>query len=81
MLRSPCLQRIAGQKMSHNDSQDDKRVWRAVALVRGLYDRVAKEMNVHPSYVSRVARGERTSKVIEAALRKEMKRVCKAFNR
>jgi hypothetical protein len=44
----------------------------ALAVFRGLYDRIAKELDLHPSYVSRVARGERKSKRIEAALQREM---------
>jgi hypothetical protein len=46
-----------------------------VTLFRGLYNRIAGELNVDPSYVSRVARGERKSKVIEAALRREINRI------
>jgi hypothetical protein len=45
------------------------------SLVRGLYGRVARQLDLDPSYVSRVARGERRSEVIEAALEREMKRV------
>jgi hypothetical protein len=52
-----------------------ERLFQAVAPFRGLYDRIAKELDVDPSYVSRVARGERKSKVIETALRKEMDRI------
>lgn len=46
-----------------------------VTLFRGLYNRIAEELNVDPSYVSRVARGERKSKVVEAALRREINRI------
>ena len=46
-----------------------------VTLLRGLYKRIAVRFKVDLSYVSRVARGERKSKVIEAALRKEMERI------
>lgn len=41
--------------------------------LRGLYRRVAKRLGVHPSYVSRIARGERRSKVVESALRHEIR--------
>jgi len=40
--------------------------------VRGLYGRVARKLHVDPSYVSRVARGERPSVWIEGALRREL---------
>jgi hypothetical protein len=45
------------------------------SLIRGLYGRVARNLKVDPSYVSRVARGERQSEVIEASLERELKRI------
>ena len=45
------------------------------SLIRGLYGRVARHLKVDPSYVSRVARGERQSDVIEASLERELKRI------
>ncbi len=42
---------------------------------RGFYGRVARRLDLDPSYVSRVARGERQSEAIEAALEREMKRI------
>ena len=45
------------------------------SLIRGLYGRVARHLNVDPSYVSRVARGERQSDLIEASLERELKRI------
>jgi len=45
------------------------------SLIRGLYGRVAKQLKVDPSYVSRVARGERQSGAIEALLEKELRRI------
>jgi len=47
------------------------------SLYRGVYSRVAKQLGVDRSYVSRVASGERRSKKIEAALIKEIKRIDK----
>jgi transcriptional regulator with XRE-family HTH domain len=40
--------------------------------MRGLYRRVADRLGVDPSYVSRVARGERKSPKIEASLNREV---------
>jgi len=40
--------------------------------MRGLYQRVADQLGVDPSYVSRVARGERKSPKIEATLNREL---------
>lgn len=45
------------------------------SLFRGFYGRVAKQLGLDPSYISRVARGERESEAIEAALEREMKRI------
>jgi len=45
------------------------------SLIRGLYGRVAKQLKVDPSYVSRVARGERQSVEIEMALERELRRI------
>jgi hypothetical protein len=48
------------------------------SLYRGLYARVAREVGVDRSYVSRVARGERRSEEIEQALRSELRRIQRA---
>jgi hypothetical protein len=42
------------------------------ALYRGLYVRIARDLGVDPSYVSRVARGLRRSSEIENALREAL---------
>ncbi len=43
-----------------------------LAFLAGLYTRVAKQAGVHPSYVSRVARGERRSELVSRALADEL---------
>jgi hypothetical protein len=48
---------------------------KAVSLFRGLYARVAHKLGVDVSYVSRIARGERKSKVAEKAIAREFKKV------
>lgn len=45
------------------------------ALFHGIYSRVARQLGVDRSYVSRVARGERRSEEIEKALRSELRRL------
>jgi hypothetical protein len=45
------------------------------SLFRGFYGRVARKLDLDPSYVSRVARGERQSETIETALEREMSRI------
>ena len=42
---------------------------------RGLYNRIALAVDVDPSYVSRVARGERSSEIVEEALKKEIRKI------
>jgi len=46
----------------------------AITLFRGIYRRVAKRLDVDPSYVSRVARGERRAAFVTEALEKEIRR-------
>ncbi len=46
-------------------------------LYRGLYVRVARKLGVDPSYVSRVARGERQSPEVESALTQEIGQISK----
>jgi hypothetical protein len=42
------------------------------SLCRGIYNRVAQKIGCDPSYVSRVARGERRSEAVSEALRAEI---------
>ena len=44
-------------------------------LYRGLYVRVSRKLRVDPSYVSRVARGERQSPEVETALAQEIEQI------
>jgi hypothetical protein len=45
------------------------------SIFRGLYVRVASRLGVDPSYVNRVARGERKSEAVEAALDHETHKI------
>ena len=51
------------------------------ALYRGLYVRIANKLDVDPSYVSRVARGERQSAAVERALQTEIEQISKKLGR
>ena len=51
------------------------------SLIRGLYGRVAHRLKVDPSYVSRVARGERQSDEVELALEQELRRIMSLVKR
>ncbi len=59
----------------NRDKRNDSMPSQPVSLFRGLYSRVARKLGVDPSYVSRVARGERESKVVLSALTREVKNV------
>ena len=48
------------------------------AEYRGIFSRVARQLGVDRSYVSRVAHGQRHSAEVEAALLTEIKRVEKS---
>lgn len=50
-------------------------------LYRGLYVRIARELGVDPSYVSRVARGDRRSSQIESALRQALEKIDQRLGR
>jgi hypothetical protein len=67
-----------------NDNRTTKRNSETLlpqALYRGLYMRVAKNLGVDPSYVSRVARGERNSIQVENALRQEILEISRKLGR
>jgi transcriptional regulator with XRE-family HTH domain len=51
------------------------------ALYRGLYNRVAERVGCDPSYVSRVARGERTSEEVARALETEIRQTLAVTSR
>jgi hypothetical protein len=63
--------------MSYDKRNISAPPYNLASLIRGLYGRVAAHLDVDPSYVSRVARGERQSEAIEAALEREMGKVMK----
>jgi hypothetical protein len=48
---------------------------RYVQSICGLYSRIARQLQVDRSYVSRVARGERRSEEVERALSTEFTRI------
>jgi len=44
------------------------------SLYRGMYNRIAVKIGCDPSYVSRVARGERSSEIIAKSLQAEIQK-------
>jgi hypothetical protein len=61
--------------MNNEDSDGNMNSIPSVSLFRGVYNRVAKRLGVDPSYVSRVARGERKSASVEQALAEEVRAI------
>jgi len=61
--------------MSREKRSANTTPYNLASLIRGLYGRVARQLKVDPSYVSRVARGERQSGKIEACLERELRRI------
>ena len=66
--------------MKNRNGNGNKSSLRIPGLYRGVYSRVARRVGVDPSYVSRVARGERVSVKVEKALLAELHRVEKAVH-
>lgn len=61
--------------MSRDKRNTSTTPYNLASLIRGLYGRVARQLKVDPSYVSRVARGERRSDEIETSLERELRRI------
>ena len=57
-----------------NQPEDQRLLERHIKHL-GLYARVAKLMDVNPSYVSRVARGVRRSEKVRRVLMQELRRI------
>src|SRR5271156_7010877 len=67
------LRRGLETRVMNRDKPDDTTtVFPVLSIFRGLYQRVAAKLGVDPSYVSRVARGERQSAQVLAAVQEEM---------
>lgn len=61
--------------MNHDVEHANTKLLKRAALFRGLYARIAKQLGVDPSYVSRVARGQRRNADVEHALIAEVRRL------
>src|SRR5271168_273480 len=75
------LRRGLETRVMNRDKPDDTTtVFPVLSIFRGLYQRVAAKLGVDPSYVSRVARGERQSAAVVAALQEEMEVIREHLN-
>ena len=80
IVRIGAIQTPFSRISARSDMSRDKRnttivPYNLASHIRGLYGRVARHLKVDPSYVSRVARGERQSSEIEASLERELRRI------
>ncbi|MGH9684544.1 MAG: hypothetical protein ACRD4S_13150 [Candidatus Acidiferrales bacterium] len=66
--------------MGRDNSNYSTPVLHLNSLFRGMYNRIARKLRVDPSYVSRVARGERKSEEVQAALDREIKKLLQHAN-
>lgn len=75
----------SGRNRKRSDKSDGLTITDApedlASLLRGLYRRVANQLNIDPSYVSRVARSERHSDIVADALRCELKKIIKTIGK
>jgi transcriptional regulator with XRE-family HTH domain len=67
--------------MNRDNSDVSTNAFPVLSIFRGLYQRVAAKLGVDPSFVSRVARGERRSPAVLAALREEMSVIREHLNK
>ncbi len=61
--------------MPRQQTEDASDLIVAIAMFNGIYKRVATKAGVHPSTVSRVARGERNSPEVSAVIRRELRTI------
>jgi hypothetical protein len=67
--------------MARQHTEDATGLLVAIAMFNGIYTRVAAKIGVHPSMVSRVARGERNSRQVSVAIRAELRVIRDFLNR
>ena len=60
-----------GCMQPQREAKQVRKVHEFVQTVCGIYSRVARKLRVSPSFVSRVARGERESPAVEQAVIQE----------
>jgi len=68
------------QNTVNNSQRVDDRLLRCHGLHVGLYARVAKNLDISPSYVSRVATGKRQNETIRQAILAELRRIERVKN-
>ncbi len=64
-----------------NGQETPEMLFSLPSMFRGIYDRVARKVGCDPSYVSRVARGERNSDAVRNVLEAEISKAWTAIGR
>ena len=71
-----------GKSTKHKNGHDTpEMLFSLPSMFRGIYDRVARKVGCDPSYVSRVARGERNSDAVRNVLEAEISKAWTAIGR
>ncbi|HKN34041.1 MAG TPA: hypothetical protein VJX16_12455 [Terriglobales bacterium] len=76
----PGIHNRNGAHNKNGNKNGNTNLWSLPSLSRGMYKRVAEKVGCDPSYVSRVARGERESKLVADALMAEIQRTWAVVN-
>ena len=77
-LIGPMRERFASTSMTKDRNDIGIASLAVASRLRGLYSRVAKRLGVDPSYVSRVASGQRRSETIQAELENQINKILAA---
>jgi len=77
-LRKNANGKSAKQKNGHDTPE---MLFSLPSMFRGIYDRVARRVGCDPSYVSRVARGERNSDAVRNVLEAEISKAWTAIGK
>ena len=72
---------VQGKAKQKNGQETPEMLFSLPSMFRGIYDRVARKVGCDPSYVSRVARGERNSDAVRNVLEAEISKAWTAIGR
>lgn len=73
--------KVGQAKAKKNGQETPEMLFSLPSMFRGIYDRVARKVGCDPSYVSRVARGERNSDAVRNVLEAEISKAWTAIGR
>ena len=73
--------KVGQAKAKKNGHETPEMLFSLPSMFRGIYDRVARKVGCDPSYVSRVARGERNSDAVRNVLEAEISKAWTVIGR